>query len=164
MSFYNRRYFALSAVAALAACGFQPVHRSGGPAAGLKGRIAVANPTSPLEYAFAERLKRRLGAPAEADYRLVTQIQIEETGVAIQQNLDVTRINLRGTVRYTVHGADGAETDVAGQAAASAAYDALSEPYATLTAKRAAEERLAVELAEQVSARILADAAKLVSP
>jgi LPS-assembly lipoprotein len=163
MSFCNRRFFSLAALATISGCGFQPVHRSGGSAAALRGRIKLVDPTSPLEYAFTERMKRRLGAANAADFQLVTQINIEETGVAIQQNLDVTRINLRGTVSYTVHDATGAKTAVSGQAAASAAYDALSEPYSTLTAKRAAEERLARELAELVSAQILAAADKLVS-
>ncbi|MGB0507207.1 MAG: LPS assembly lipoprotein LptE [Pikeienuella sp.] len=163
MSFCNRRFFTLAGLAALGGCGFQPVHRSGGAASALRGRIRLANPTSPLEYAFTERMKRRIGSDNGAEYQLITQIDVQETGVAIQQNLDVTRINLRGTVTYAVHDVAGVKTAVSGLAKASAAYDALSEPYATLTAKRAAEERLARELAELVSAQILAAADKLVS-
>lgn len=156
MSSCNRRWV-LGAIAALAGCGFQPVHRTGGPGEELRGRIALAEARSPIDFAFRERLRRKVGdAGGAADWRLVYDVRVSERGAAIEQDLDVTRFNITGVATFSLislstEASFGEETVVS-----TASFDALGEAFATRSARKAAEERLARELAERVSARLYA--------
>lgn len=156
MSSCNRRWV-LGAGVALAGCGFQPVHRAGGPAEALQGRIALAEARSPVDFAFRERMRRKVGdAGGGADWRLIYDLQLTERGAAIEQDLDVTRFNITGTAKFALVSVSSAPSFSEETVIATASFDALADAFATRSARKAAEERLARELAERVSARLYA--------
>ena len=151
----DRRWF-LGAVAALAGCGFQPVHRAGGPGARLRGKVTFAEARTPTDFAFRERLRRSFNDAGEAAaWRLGYDIQISERGAAIAQDLDITRFNLIGTSRFVLtplaSDVDGHE----GIVTATSSFDAVAEAFATRAARKAARHRLAEELAERTSNRLI---------
>jgi LPS-assembly lipoprotein len=153
MSSCNRRWV-LVAGAALTGCGFQPVH---GPGEALRGRITLAEARSPVDFAFRERLRRRLGdAGGAADWRLVFDVQLTERGAAIEQNLDVTRFNITGVAKFALISVSTEPSYREETVIATASFDAVAEAFATRSARKAAEQRLARELAERVSARLYA--------
>ena len=133
------------AVASLAGCGFQPVEG----ADDVRGRVALAEARSPVEYAYRERLFERLGAPGVNAARLVTEIAIEETGAAISQQLDTTRFQLSGSAEWRLVG-EGGSVMGEGRVVSLEGFDATSNPFAVRAARQAAVERLGVDLAEKV--------------
>lgn len=152
----NRRWI-LGAGLALAGCGFQPVHRTGGPGERLKGRIALAEARSPVDFAFRERMRRRVGdAGGAADWKLVYKLELTERGAAIEQDLDVTRFNITGVARFSLISQSSEPSFDEEVVVSTASFDALGAAFATRAARKSAEERLARELAERVSARLFA--------
>ena len=160
MSSCSRRWV-LGAGVALAGCGFQPVHRTGGPGEMLRGRIALAEARSPVDFAFRERIRRKVGdAGGTADWRLEYQLQLTERGVAIEQDLDVTRFNITGVAKFSLVSMSSEPSFDEESVVSTASFDALGAAFATRAARQAAEERLARELAERVSARLFALASR----
>lgn len=159
MSSCNRRWV-LVAGGALAGCGFQPVHRAGGPAGNLRGKITLAEARSPTDFAFRERMRRAFGdAGGAADWRLVYDLTIDETGAAIAQDLDITRFNINGIARFSLVSLSTEASFENQSVAATTSFDAVADVYATRSARKAAELRLAEELAERTTARLFALAA-----
>ncbi len=62
MSWSDRRAFLLMPLA-LAACGFSPTLAPGSAAAGLQGKIRVADPKDKNGFDFLQRMEERLGRP-----------------------------------------------------------------------------------------------------
>lgn len=159
MSSCNRRWV-LAAGAALAGCGFQPVHRAGGPSGALRGKITIAEARSPADFAFRERMRRAFGdAGGAADWRLVYDLSIQEAGAAIAQDLDITRFNINGIAQFSLISLSSEDSYEDQSVAATVSFDAVADAFATRAARQAAETRLAEELAERTSARLYALAA-----
>ncbi|MGB0506373.1 MAG: LPS assembly lipoprotein LptE [Pikeienuella sp.] len=159
MSSCNRRWV-LGAGVALAGCGFQPVHQSGGAGSVLRGKITLAEARTPVGYAFRERMRRKFGdAGGAADWRLVYDLNLTESGAAIAQDLDITRFNITGVARFSLISLSSKASHEDLTVTATASFDAIAEAFATRAARRAAETRLAEELAERASARLYALAA-----
>lgn len=162
MSLCDRRFILTGAAAVLAAgCGFQPMHGAGGPAAGLYGRIALAEAVDPVSFAYRERMRRLLGDGASAAWRLESRIEIRETGVAVTPASDITRYRLAGLARYRLIALADGRVALEGEIPAETRFDATSGPYATRRARDDAERRLARTLAERAAARILAAGERL---
>lgn len=137
------------------ACGFTPLHGEAG--ATLRGRVALENSRSRVDFAYRERLGRRLGeASVNAAYTLSTEIEIDETGLAITPDDETTRYDLTGLARYVLRRrSDGAEV-ARGEARSATAYSTLASPYATRIAERDARRRVAVDLADRVFTQLAA--------
>jgi LPS-assembly lipoprotein len=159
MSLCDRRtLLSLLAVAPLAACGFTPVYGPGGAGNALRGRILVNEPADRLGFELAARLEDRLGranAPSHAlDYTLATDM----TDLAITGANDITRININGTLDFTlIEIGSGVEVQ-SGQVSTFTAYSTTGSPVATAAARRDAEDRLMIALADQLISRLLAGA------
>ena len=159
MSSCNRRWL-LGAGIALAGCGFQPVHRDGGPGHALRSKVTFAEARTPIEFAFRERIRRTFGdAGGAADWRVVYDLTLTERGAAIAQDLDITRFNITGTAKFSLISLSSAPSHENQTVIATASFDAVAEAFATRAARKAAETRLAEELAERASARLFALAA-----
>lgn len=155
----RRRALALIvAAAATGACGFRPLYEQGGGAANLRGGFALPEATDPVSFAFRDRALRRLGQPrGDAPYRLEATVAIEEIGSAIAPNSDVTRFRLVGRAVYSVIDlSTGKPVEPPQSVETATSFDASAGVYATRSARIDAEQRLATELAELVSARLLA--------
>ena len=161
MSSSDRRTFlTLLAVAPLAGCGFAPVYAPGGTGQALRGQVLVAAPDTRLGFELVARLEERLGLPQAETYRLDYVIETSESDLAITGTNDITRINIQGSVRFTlVETMSGAER-LSGTVSTFTAYSTTSTAVATAAARRDAEDRLMHALADQVMSRLLASSSR----
>ena len=150
MSLFNRRGFlTLALTSGVAACGFRPVYREGSQAIELKGLIRLPEARSPVTFAYRERLRRRFGdAGDNAAFLLESETEISETALAITQASDVTRYRLTGTTKWRLINVEDGSVAMSDQVTAFTGYDATSSAYSVRSARKAADERLATELAE----------------
>lgn len=157
MSSSDRRHFlSLLAVAPLGACGFTPVYAPGGAGQALRGRVLVAAPDTRLGFLLVARLEERLGLPQEAAYRLDYTIETSESDLAITGTNDITRINIAGTVDFTLTETATDAQLMADSVSTFTAYSTTSTAVSTAAARRDAQDRLMIALADQVMSRLLA--------
>ena len=152
----RRRFLTLLAVAPFAGCGFTPVYAPGGAGQALRGQVLVAAPDTRLGFQLVSRLEERLGLAEAETYLLSYTIETSETDLAITGTNDITRINIAGTVGFTlVETATDAEV-FADSVSTFTAYSTTSTAVATAAARRDAQDRLMIALADQVMSRLLA--------
>lgn len=156
MSSSDRRTFlTLLAAAPLAACGFAPVYGTGGVGLALRNRVLVAAPDTRLGFELVARLEERLGRPDGADYALDYTIRTTTTDLAITGTNDITRININGTVDFTLTELATDAQIVADSVSSFAAYSTTGTSVATAAAERDAEDRLMTILADRLVTRLL---------
>ena len=150
MSSCSRRIFLASGAAAgLSACGFQPVYRAGAAPDALRGSILLPEAVDPISFAYRERIRRRFGdAGDQARYILENKTDLSETGIAITQASDVTRYRVLGETSWRLIDRQNGEVILADKASAFTGFDATSSAFSVREARKAAEDRLAAELAE----------------
>jgi LPS-assembly lipoprotein len=157
MSSSDRRTFlTFLAAAPLAGCGFAPVYAPGGAGLALRGRVEVAAPDTRLGFVLVARLEERLGLPETPDYLREYRITTSETDLAITGTNDITRINITGSVAFTLIEADTQTQLLTDTVSTFSAYSTTSTSVATAAARRDAEDRLMTALADQVMSRLLA--------
>lgn len=157
MSLFNRRTLLVSLSALpLAACNFQPVYGPGGAGTVIRDQIRVAAPDSRLEFELVSRLEDRLGTGAayELDYVVTTS----RRDVAIDATETINRINLTGSLAFTVRSASTGASVQTGEVSTFTSYATTASPVATDSARRDAEDRLAVALADQLVTQLIARA------
>ncbi len=148
-SFSRRQILTLGAVTGVAACGFKPVYRKGAASADLRGDVQLPEAVDPISFAYRERLRRRFGnAGDQARYLLESSTKIEETGIAITQASDVTRYRVLGETEWRLIDRQSGDVIIADKASAFTGFDATSSAFSVREARKAAEDRLATELAE----------------
>lgn len=158
MSLFNRRtLLAALAVVPLAACNFQPVYGPGGTGDIIRNQIRVADPATRLEFELVARLEDRLGTGSS--YSLDYTIARSSRNLAIDEDAVINRINLVGTLSFTVREAGSGRILQTGDVSTFTAYATTRSPVATESARRDAEDRLAVALADQLVTRLIAGAA-----
>ena len=158
MSLYDRRsILALGALAGLSACGFKPVYRKDAGPDALHGKIQLPEAVDPVSFAYRERVRRRFGdADDSARYILENETALSETGIAITQASDVTRYRVTGETVWRLIDRETGETVLADVASAFTGFDATSSAFSVREARKAAEDRLATELAELTISAIAA--------
>lgn len=154
---WSRRALLLAALA-LPACGFQPVYAPGGAAEGLRGQVAVADPTTRDAFALAARLEDRLGPATAPRYRLDYSVETDSDALVVTQEQETTRYNVIGKVRYRLTDLGTGAVADSGTVTSFTGYSATGSTLATLSARRDAYERLTVILADQIMARLIAGA------
>jgi LPS-assembly lipoprotein len=159
----RRRLLAsVAALAALPACGFEPLYAPSGPAAAALGKVEVEVIEGTPGFLMRERLIDLLG-PAEAPtHRLAVDLALDKVGVAITEQDVTTRFNIRGTAAWRLFPIGAAEPVLSGEAGAVSGYGAPSSDtasaFAILSAQRAAEETVALLLADRIARRLALDA------
>ena len=150
MSSCSRRAFlAFGALAGLSACGFKPVYRKGAAPEGLRGMILLPEAVDPVSFAYRERIRRRFGDGGDnARYILENKTEYEETGIAITQASDVTRYRLTGETAWRLVDRESGDVVLEDVASAFTGFDGTSSAFSAREARKAAETRLATELAE----------------
>ncbi|MDQ2066346.1 LPS assembly lipoprotein LptE [Xinfangfangia sp. CPCC 101601] len=162
MSSYSRRSFlALVPLAGLAACGFTPAYAPGGAATRLMGSVRVADPSDKNGFDFVERIEERLGRTEERLYDLAYTIRTDSVGVGLTTDQRITRYNLTGVIDYTLTDAQTGARITGGQVQSFTSYAATGSTVAGLAAEESAAYRLMRLLADQIVARLIAEAAKL---
>ncbi len=154
MSLSDRRTFVLGLAALTGACGFEPVYAPGGPATALRNSILVDPPSDPVGFELVQELERRFGEPTAARYRLSADIALAEDSIGVTADQTISRFRLRGRVDYAVIDPDTDQTLTTGRAESFTTYSATSTTVATRSARRDAERRLMVILADQITTRL----------
>lgn len=152
-----RRAAALAALLALAGCQLSPIYAGGalGVAATTLNDIAVAPIPDRAGFLLREELVRRIGEPQAARYRLEVALDDQLTGFGLRGGTAVTRERrtLRARYRLIDTTTDAVVLDAA--AGSDAGIDVVaSSEFAVVAAEQSALERLAVELADQITARV----------
>lgn len=148
-SFDRRAILMLGGAATLAACGFQPVYRKSAEADALRGSIQLPEAVDPVSFAYRERVRRRFGDAGDgARYVLENSTRLTETGIAITQASDVTRYRVTGETAWRLIDRESGEVVLEDIASAFTGFDATSSAFSSREARKAAETRLATELAE----------------
>jgi len=162
MSWCDRRrvILALSGVALLGGC-FRPMLAEQEAASALRHRIALPAIDGRLGYYLYKRLEDRLGRPRSTDYRLGVDLELTERGLAIAQNNAVTRITVTARAKWAVYPRGGSEPLMEDFAISESGYNATGSLFATREARRDIERRLARDLGERISRRLLAEAESL---
>lgn len=154
----RRQFLILLAALPLAACGFTPAYAPGAAGDRLRGRVAVQAPENRNEFAFAGRLETRLGRASAAEYDLGYSLKLERVSGGISPDNDITRYTLRGEATYTLtERATGTRT-AGGKVRNFTSWSATGSTVAGVTAEEAANERLMTILADDIVARLIAEA------
>jgi len=148
--------WALLAGLALAGCNLQPVYSGGsqGPAQTLLGAVEVSPIPDKTGFLVHDRLIQRL-QPAEAPrYRLdvVLDDRIDGFGVRGDNSIIRERRTLRARYRLVELGSGAILLDTT--AVADAGIDVVSSEFAVVAAEATALERLSLDIADQIVARL----------
>ena len=160
MSSLDRRSLILAPLA-LAACGFTPAYAPGGAATRLTGTVRAADPSDRNAFDFVERVEERLGRPQRHLYDLTYTIATETVGVGVTPDNQITRYNLKGAIDFALVDAASGVTVASGRVQSFTAFAATGSTVAGLAAEEDAGLRLMRLLADQVVARLIAEAARL---
>ena len=137
------------------ACNYTPAFAPGGVGDGLKGSIAVKEPSDRNEYTFATRLEERLGQPQNARYRLNYSIVTSTKGVGRTPTQQITRFSVTGTADYQIYDTADELAVHSGKVESLTGYSATVPLTSAGAATRDASDRLMVILADQVAVRVL---------
>jgi len=155
MSSSDRRSVLLGALV-LGACGFTPVYGPGGPADGLRGRIAYDEPFDRAGFDFVRQLEERLGLPTSPSWRLSASIRRSQERIAVTSEGVANRFQILGSVDYALREIGSNRTVTSGSVENFVSYSATRTAVATRAARDDAEARLMRILADQVAAELLA--------
>lgn len=160
MSCFDRRATLALLAGGVAGCGFRPLYGQGGPAEGILGAVSLQEAASPEDFAYRERLRRRLDltdGDQPATWRLTWALDFETEGVAITRQADITRYHLTGVARYALASLDREHIEpIHGEVSVTGAYDATASAYATRAAEMTERRQISTELAELTATRLLA--------
>jgi len=147
----------IALLAANAGCGLRPLYGGGGK--GAVGRTLASVAVVPIEgragWLVRTALEDRLGSPpGEPAYRLRIVLDESITGLGIRSDDAVTRERRALRARYQLVDAARGTVLLDATAGSDAGVDVVESEYATVAAEQSALERLAVEVADQIVARI----------
>lgn len=148
----------MMAAGTLAGCGFTPVLAPGGAGEVLRGRLAIAGPDSRLGFELIGRLEERLGRAQAVTHTLALNLTTTERDLAITGTDDITRVNVDGTLGFRVTDNATGQVVQADEVRTFTAFSITDSPVATAAARRDAEDRLMVALADQLVSRLLSAA------
>ena len=140
----------------LTACGLRPLYGGGssGPVAQALRGVEVAPIEGRAGWLVRTALEDRLDARGAPRYRLVVELDDQITGFGIRRDNAVTRERRSLRARYRLVDAGRGTVLLDATAGSDAGVDVVSSEYATVAAEQTALERLAVEVADQIVARI----------
>ncbi len=147
----------------LPACSLRPLYSGGasGAVAQTLGDIQVAPIGGRAGWLVRTALEDRLGAgTGGARYRLEIELDDQITGYGIRADDSVTRERRALRARYRLVEAARGTVMLDATAGSDAGIDVVSSEYATVAAEQTALERLSVEIADQIVARVALFAAR----
>jgi len=149
---------------ALAGCGFQPLHRSGGGVAGSDGSAASLGAVriAPIANRAGQHLRNLLldrmtprGAPAAPRYVLEVKLAEARREFALRSDETPTRVTLTVNASFALSPVGKAQVFRGGAVSANG-YNVLQSEFATLAAERDARRRALTILSEEISLRVAA--------
>ena len=148
----------LIAASGLTACGLQPMYAGGGSGAVARGLAAVD--VSAIEgrsgWLVRNALTDRFHAAGTgaARYRLDVRLDEKLEGLGVLGNDTVARERLTLRARYQLVDAANGAILLDATDGTDAGVDVVSSEYAVIAAEQSAEERLAKDLADRITARV----------
>ncbi len=148
----------LSLTVMLSGCGFRPIYATAEGESPVSRLVSVANVAAPETVApyMIDALDARLGAVngEKPRYDLYVEAREGAERLAVQIDATVTRYNYRLSARYQVFDTETGES-FKGVARAVTSYNIVNSQYSTLYAERAAVEKAARQLAEEIERDLL---------
>ncbi|WP_439816342.1 LPS assembly lipoprotein LptE [Zavarzinia sp. CC-PAN008] len=143
----------------VSACGFRPMYGRVGNESIVQEFAGIEIPAQ--DARVAQRIRNSLldhmtprGQPDRPTYRLdmVPTVYIE--GLGIQQDETITRFNIRIELAYKLTRVADQVVMTSGWTRALASFNRVDSEYATLSARKDAENRAAVQVAEDLQTRL----------
>ncbi len=150
----------------LAGCGLSPVYSGGSASAPavLAAQVEIAPIPDRAGFLVRQALIDRIGQPSEAvRYRLEIELDDQIVGFGVRGDNSVARERRTLRARYRLVETSTNAVVVDATAGSDAGIDRVSSNYAVVAAETTALERLSVEIARQIAAR-LALYARTVAP
>ena len=152
------RIFAPALLLSLTACGLQPMYAGGGSGAVAQGLAGIEVPAIEGRSGWLVRnaLNDRFhaGGSAPARYRLDVRLDERLEGLGVLGNDIVARERLTLRARYQLVEAATGSILLDASDGTDAGIDVVSSEYAVIAAEQSAEERLAKDLADRITARV----------
>ncbi|HWT13268.1 MAG TPA: LPS assembly lipoprotein LptE [Allosphingosinicella sp.] len=150
----------LGAALLATSCTLRPLYSGGGTGHVAQTLEAVEVAPIPgragwlVRTALQDRLGAGAGSGAEARYRLEIELDDSITGFGIRSDNSVTRERRTLRARYRLVEAERGTVVLDAAAGSDAGVDVVGSEYATVAAEQTALERLSIELADQIVARV----------
>ncbi len=145
----------------LTGCGLQPMYAGGGRGAVAQGLAGIEVPAIEGRTGWLVRnaLTDRFGAGgsasgAAARYRLDVRLDERLEGLGVIGNDSISRERLTLRARYQLVDAASGAILLDATDGTDAGVDVVSSEYAVIAAEQSAEERLAKDLADRITARV----------
>lgn len=142
----------------LSACGLQPMYAGGGSGAVAQGLAGIDVPAIEgrsgwlVRNALSDRFQA--GGSAANRYRLDVRLDERLEGLGALGNDSVARERLTLRARYQLIDAETGGILLDATDGTDAGIDVVSSEYAVIAAEQTAQERLAKDLADRISARV----------
>ena len=150
---YNRRTFLISAVA-LAGCGFTPVYGPNGVGQSFHDLIEIESPANTDTYNLVSYLEQRLGQGNRAKFGLTYALKTRDEGLAVTESQTIVRYNAIGELSFALRDLVDNSVVSSGTVTAMSAYSASGTTIATQAARKDANERLMIALADRLIERL----------
>ncbi len=146
----------LAAALLLTACNLRPIYAGGaqGPAATTLASIEIAPIPDRAGYLVRQQLLQRLQPADRPAYRLEVTLDDKITGFGIRTDTSIARERRTLRARYRLVATTTNAVVLDATAATDEGIDVVRSEYAVVAAEQTALDRLAVSLAEQITARI----------
>lgn len=151
------RFAALALALLLAACNLAPVYSGGGsgPAAAMLKDIEIAPIPDRPGFLVRQALIDRLGEPVAAPrYRLEVELDDQIVAFGVRGDNSAARERRTLRARYRLVAIESNLVLVDATAGSDIGIDRVSSNYAVVAAESTALERLSVEIASQITARL----------
>jgi LPS-assembly lipoprotein len=151
---------ALAAGFALAACGFEPLHRTTARGSAVEALAAVRiDPIADrsgqvLRNYLLDRLSPR-GSPARAEYVLSVQLQEPRQTLALRRDDVISRVGYSANATFQLSDAAGRRV-LAGGSSFSTDYEVTNSEYATLVSAQNARDRVLELVSEDIRGQLAA--------
>lgn len=149
---------ALALVPTVSACGLQPMYAGGGSGAIAQGLAGIEVPAIEGRSGWLVRnaLNDRFhaGGTAATRYRLDVRLDEKLEGLGVLGNDSVARERLELRARYQLVDASTGDILLDATDGTDAGIDVVASDYAVIAAEQTAEERLAKDLADRITARV----------
>lgn len=140
--------------AGLSACAFQPLYGDARQVSTLRNIQVAVEGRDRIDQLLSEALNDRFGTPSGGGYRLVAVTDMAPTGLGVGADDIASRSALVMTVEYSLIDTTTGTPVLTEAVRTEATYDIPLEPYAAISARRDAEERVTQEAADRMALRI----------
>ena len=150
-------FLAAAASVALVGCGFQPIAATTSvdrdtarlPLRTINLAIDIDRDERRFEYLLRQAFDQSVIIDRSAANALVIDVDVDQEGLAIQQNDSVTRFNLTATANYSIVDGDGKEL-LDGATVSITALNTTASQFSTSVSQRDALRRLATDLSNRI--------------